>query len=137
VFLMFKSLLLLYKAGWEKEKICQLVVSLLTLSICVLSVHSFLEPFWVKNLCDPGTWHPKQGPRQKLKVKKSPVVCVHYVLVSVWGYGATSREMGQQESKEWTLFIEILCSRLPGQGCKVSKSQLERFLSYVQKCTQN
>jgi hypothetical protein len=45
--------------------------------------------------------------------------------------------MGQQESKEWTLFIEILCSRLPGQGCKVSKSQLERFLSYVQKCTQN
>jgi hypothetical protein len=32
-----------------------LVISLLALSICVLSVHSFPEPFWVKDLCDLGS----------------------------------------------------------------------------------
>jgi hypothetical protein len=37
----------------QKLKICQLVISLLILLICVLSVHSFPEPFWIKNLCDP------------------------------------------------------------------------------------
>jgi hypothetical protein len=35
-----------------KIKICQLVISLLVFSICVLPVHSFPEPFWVKNLCN-------------------------------------------------------------------------------------
>jgi uncharacterized cysteine cluster protein YcgN (CxxCxxCC family) len=44
--------------------------------------------------------------------------------------------MGKQESREQALFTEILCSMLHGQGCKVSKSQPERFLSYVQECTQ-
>jgi hypothetical protein len=35
-----------------KKKICQLVISLLVLSICVSSVQKgFTEPFWVKNLC--------------------------------------------------------------------------------------
>jgi hypothetical protein len=37
-----------------KIKICQLIISLLVLSISVLSVHSVPEPFWVKNLCNPG-----------------------------------------------------------------------------------
>jgi hypothetical protein len=45
-----------------------------------------------------------------------------YVLVSVWGYGATSREMGQQGSKERALFTEILCSVLRDRWCKLSKS---------------
>jgi hypothetical protein len=35
-----------------------LVISLLALSMCVLSVHSFPEPFWVKDLCDPSTYCP-------------------------------------------------------------------------------
>jgi hypothetical protein len=53
----------------RKIKLWQLVISLLALSICVLSfpswvhksflmfciVHSFLETFLVKDLCDPGT----------------------------------------------------------------------------------
>jgi hypothetical protein len=32
-----------------------MVMSLLALFICVLSVHFFPEPFWVKNLCNPST----------------------------------------------------------------------------------
>jgi hypothetical protein len=45
--------------------------------------------------------------------------------------------MGQKESKDQVFFLEILCSMLRGQRCKVSKIQLESFLSYVQECTQN
>jgi hypothetical protein len=45
--------------------------------------------------------------------------------------------MQQQKSKEQALFTEVLHSMLHGQGCKVSKSQLEWFLSYVQECAQN
>jgi hypothetical protein len=41
--------------------------------------------------------------------------------------------MGQEESRDQVLFIEILCSMLHSQGCKVSKSQLECFLSHVQE----
>jgi hypothetical protein len=41
--------------------------------------------------------------------------------------------MGQQESKERALFTESLCSMLHSRGCKLSKSQLEHFLSYVQE----
>jgi hypothetical protein len=59
---MFKSLPLLYKACLKK--ICQLVISLMALLICVLSVHSFPEPLWVKDLCDSGTppfWIPQNA----------------------------------------------------------------------------
>jgi hypothetical protein len=54
-----------------------------------LTVYSFPEPFWVKDLCNSSKWHPEQGPRQRFKVRKVPVADA-YVLVSVLGYGATS-----------------------------------------------
>jgi hypothetical protein len=58
-------------------------------------------------------WHfgqiqtPDHGPKQRLNVRKTLVVHAYY-LVSVWGYRATSSEMGQIESREQAPFTEIL-----------------------------
>jgi hypothetical protein len=56
----------------------------------------------------------------------------HYLIFIFKIWSNIEREMGQQESKDRILFTEILCSVLCSTGCKMSKSQLERFLSYVQ-----
>jgi hypothetical protein len=129
----------------RKIKFCQLVINLLALSICVLScpswvseffcmsclVHSFLEPFWIKDLCDPGRWQPWTGTEQRLKVRQALEMCTNRTRSNI------KREMGQQVSKEKARFTEILCSMLCNRGCNVSWSQLKCFLSYVQECTRN
>jgi hypothetical protein len=79
----------------------------------------YLEFHWLAQWC-PGchfgqSLAPDQGPKERLKVRKTLVVQAYY-LVSVWVNRATSREMGQKESREWALFTESLWSVLHSWG---------------------
>jgi hypothetical protein len=56
---------------------------------------------------------PKQGPEQRLKVRKALEVHANIISVSFSRIRSNiDREMGQQESKERVLFTESLCSVL-------------------------
>jgi hypothetical protein len=68
----------------------------------------------------------QQGPEeQRFKVMKFLVPRI-YVLVSVWGYGATLREKWANKKIRSGFSLQKFCVQ-----CRMSKSQLEYFSSYV------
>jgi hypothetical protein len=51
-----------------------------------------LSPFGLRTSVIPAGGATKQGPEQRLKVRKALEVHANIILVSIQGYGTTSRE---------------------------------------------
>jgi hypothetical protein len=78
-----------------------LVISLLVLSICISSVHSFPEPFQVKNLCNPGTRRSWKDIIQALKESNSQPRLVYPAKLSFLIEGETKTFHEKENLKEF------------------------------------